>query len=135
MGSRARSVQSRLNFERPRKDIPINHRVQRRGMSREYFPDFIRLKLDVPRNLFLQLKSAKMKLQLIATLLAAAALVHVARAHMSITFPPARFPNYDFLDNVRTGGPCGVPGEKGCRGSMVPWGTPLIFKYYSACCR
>ena len=29
--------------------------------------------------------------------------------HVSLTFPPARQPSYDFLDNVRTGGPCGVP--------------------------
>ena len=54
-----------------------------------------------------------MQLQAVATLLMAIALsFHAAHAHMSITFPPARFPNYDFLDNVRTGGPCGVPGKK-----------------------
>ena len=47
----------------------------------------------------------------ISTLLVAI-LAHTAHAHISLTFPPARFPNYDFLDNVRTGGPCGVPGKK-----------------------
>jgi len=30
-------------------------------------------------------------------------------AHFALTYPPARYPDYDFLDNVRTGGPCGVP--------------------------
>ena len=41
-------------------------------------------------------------------------LVHLlspASAHVSLTFPPARSPNYDFLDNIRTGGPCGIPRE------------------------
>ena len=47
----------------------------------------------------------------------AAVLFQVAHAHISLTFPPARLPNYDFLDNVRTGGPCGVPGES----LMQPW--------------
>ena len=32
-------------------------------------------------------------------------------AHVSLVYPPARTPTYDFLDNVRTGGPCGVPCE------------------------
>jgi len=39
------------------------------------------------------------------------AFVHVSYAHVRLTFPPARQPDYDFLDNVRTGGPCGVPGK------------------------
>lgn len=38
------------------------------------------------------------------------ALVSLGHCHVSLTFPPARMPDYDFLDNVRTGGPCGVPG-------------------------
>lgn len=40
--------------------------------------------------------------------------IRTGGAHVSLTFPPARLPNYDFLDNVRTGGPCGVPGERDC---------------------
>ncbi len=32
-------------------------------------------------------------------------------AHVVLTFPPARYPQYDYLDNYRTGGPCGVPGR------------------------
>ena len=36
-------------------------------------------------------------------------LLSLCHCHVSLTFPPARRPAYDFLDNVRTGGPCGVP--------------------------
>ena len=36
-------------------------------------------------------------------------LLSLGHCHVSLTFPPARRPAYDFLDNVRTGGPCGVP--------------------------
>ena len=32
-------------------------------------------------------------------------------AHVLLTYPPARYPQYDYLDNYRTGGPCGVPGR------------------------
>ena len=31
-------------------------------------------------------------------------------AHVVLTYPPARYPQYDYLDNYRNGGPCGVPG-------------------------
>ena len=37
--------------------------------------------------------------------------LQLCSAHVRLTFPPARQPDYDFLDNVRTGGPCGVPGK------------------------
>lgn len=30
-------------------------------------------------------------------------------AHVALTFPPARTYDLDFLDNVRTKGPCGMP--------------------------
>jgi hypothetical protein len=36
-------------------------------------------------------------------------LLPLCKAHMSLIFPPPRLPAYDFLDNVRTQGPCGVP--------------------------
>ena len=39
----------------------------------------------------------------------AVAVLQFCSAHVRLTYPPARLPNYDFLDNVRTGGPCGVP--------------------------
>ena len=39
-------------------------------------------------------------------------LLGIGSAHFALTYPPARFPDYDFLDNVRTGGPCGVPNGK-----------------------
>lgn len=29
--------------------------------------------------------------------------------HIRLTYPPARYPALDFLDTVRTTGPCGVP--------------------------
>lgn len=44
-------------------------------------------------------------------LFAVAALSQLVSSHVSLTFPPARYPDYDFLDNVRTGGPCGVPNS------------------------
>jgi hypothetical protein len=33
-----------------------------------------------------------------------------SHAHVLLTYPPARHPRYDYLDNYRTGGPCGVEG-------------------------
>lgn len=33
-------------------------------------------------------------------------------AHVSLTFPPARKFDLDFLDNSRTKGPCGMPKGK-----------------------
>ena len=44
----------------------------------------------------------------LAFLLICCAVIKVGTAHFSLTYPKARFPDYDFLDNVRTGGPCGV---------------------------
>ena len=35
-----------------------------------------------------------------------------ALAHVSLTFPPARNYPLDFLDSVRTKGPCGMPKGK-----------------------
>lgn len=36
----------------------------------------------------------------------------VARAHVALTYPPARHYDLDFLDNARTKGPCGMPKGK-----------------------
>lgn len=36
-------------------------------------------------------------------------LIQACTAHVSLVFPPSRKPTYDFLDNIRTGGPCGLP--------------------------
>ena len=44
----------------------------------------------------------------LAFLFVCCAVIKVGTAHFSLTYPKARFPDYDFLDNVRTGGPCGV---------------------------
>ena len=57
----------------------------------------------------------KMQVRVLSILLGAVLLLQSSRvhAHVRLTFPPARFPDYDFLDNVRTGGPCGIPGK--CR--------------------
>lgn len=33
-----------------------------------------------------------------------------SHAHVVLIYPPARYPQYDYLDNYRNGGPCGVPG-------------------------
>ncbi len=40
------------------------------------------------------------------------ALAHSALAHVRLTFPPARDLDLDFLDNVRTKPPCGMPKGK-----------------------
>ena len=40
-------------------------------------------------------------------------LVQDIHAHVVLTYPPARYPQYDYLDNYRSGGPCGVPGRVG----------------------
>ena len=53
---------------------------------------------------------SKMQERALLILLGVALLLQCSYAHVRLTFPPARFPDYDFLDNVRTGGPCGVPG-------------------------
>ena len=37
-------------------------------------------------------------------------------AHIRLTFPPARKYQFDFLDNVRTPGPCGMPSGETCYG-------------------
>ena len=53
--------------------------------------------------------SDAMKALLFAVLAAVA--LQQCSGHIRLTWPPARFPDYDFLDNVRTGGPCGIPGK------------------------
>ncbi len=52
-----------------------------------------------------------MYFSIISTCMLLFAAIQVSHGHVRLTFPPARFPDYDFLDNVRTGGPCGVPGK------------------------
>ena len=41
----------------------------------------------------------------------------MSRAHVALTFPPARQPALDFLDSGRTPPPCGVP--KGTKRSYI----------------
>uniref|UniRef100_A0AC35TQZ5 EGF-like domain-containing protein n=1 Tax=Rhabditophanes sp. KR3021 TaxID=114890 RepID=A0AC35TQZ5_9BILA len=36
----------------------------------------------------------------------------VVQAHISLIFPPPRFPPFDYLDNQKTIGPCGIPKPK-----------------------
>lgn len=43
--------------------------------------------------------------------------INVINGHVSLTFPPARKYDLDFLDNSRTKGPCGMP--KGKRRSFI----------------
>ncbi|XP_006819112.1 uncharacterized protein LOC102801088 [Saccoglossus kowalevskii] len=47
------------------------------------------------------------------SLLFLAVVVALSRAHVRITFPVARQPDFDFLDNIRTQGPCGVMRSDG----------------------
>ena len=48
--------------------------------------------------------------RLAVVLLALFLVVHpdMSHAHVVLTYPPARYPQYDYLDNYRNGGPCGV---------------------------
>lgn len=48
-------------------------------------------------------------MKLAVILIVICSVVHFSSAHFSLTYPIARYPDYDFLDNIRTGGPCGVP--------------------------
>lgn len=53
-----------------------------------------------------------MQLTLLSTVLATLLLVQDVHAHVQLTYPPARYPQYDYIDNYRKGGPCGVAGKK-----------------------
>lgn len=57
------------------------------------------------------LRGRAMGLKAITAALAALLLLQAVQAHVVITYPPARNPRYDYLDNYRTGGPCGVAGN------------------------
>ena len=53
-------------------------------------------------------------------------LVDQALGHVSLTFPPARKYDLDFLDNSRTKGPCGMPkGESNCSLTRDGMGSSL----------
>ena len=50
----------------------------------------------------------------LALAVAVAQLVSVSEGHVALTFPAARRFDLDFLDNLRTKAPCGMPkGKKG----------------------
>jgi len=48
-----------------------------------------------------------MKNQMFVTLLIASLQIGTSYSHVALTYPIARRVDYDFLDNVRTPGPCG----------------------------
>uniref|UniRef100_A0A914XNI3 Uncharacterized protein n=1 Tax=Plectus sambesii TaxID=2011161 RepID=A0A914XNI3_9BILA len=45
-------------------------------------------------------------------------------AHVALTFPPARYPPLDFLDNARTTPPCGVPRPQAATFTTLYTNTP-----------
>lgn len=47
--------------------------------------------------------------------------VDIARAHVALTYPPARHYDLDFLDNSRTKGPCGMPKGECLLVSKLVW--------------
>ena len=53
----------------------------------------------------------------------------IVRGHVSLTFPPARYPALDFRDSVRTKAPCGV--DKSPNGREIV-SFSLFFTYTSA---
>lgn len=58
---------------------------------------------------------------LAVVVIATATLLQLGDAHFALTYPRARYPDYDFLDNIRTGGPCGVPN---CKFGEPPYSVP-----------
>lgn len=50
--------------------------------------------------------------KLLSLLLLLTTVVYTIKAHVALTFPPARSYDLDFLDNSRTPGPCGMPKGK-----------------------
>ena len=56
-------------------------------------------------------REEEMQLTTATAALAVLLLVQAVDAHVLLTFPPARYPQYDYLDNYRKGGPCGVAGK------------------------
>ncbi len=52
-----------------------------------------------------------MQLTTLTAAFATLLLVQAVHAHVLLTYPPARYPQYDYLDNYRKGGPCGVAGK------------------------
>jgi len=54
----------------------------------------------------------------------------LARAHVSLTFPPARNFDLDFLDSARTKAPCGMP--KGTERTMLKAGTSVNITWHLA---
>ena len=80
-------------------------------------------------------KKLRHAMKVVLLLSAILVLAFPCHGHVRLTFPPARYPAYDFLDNVRTQGPCGVPSKSTARRrkqepgkSMLPE-LPLI-----SCC-
>jgi len=57
------------------------------------------------------------------TVLAVLGVPLAVHAHVSLTWPPARNYDLDFLDNFRTRAPCGMP--KGEKETQIPAGTTL----------
>ncbi|CAD6194044.1 unnamed protein product [Caenorhabditis auriculariae] len=61
-----------------------------------------------------------------------AVLVTTVTAHLSLTFPPARFPPLDFLDTVHTFSPCGVPKSSRAQYTSIELGKPYNITWTSA---
>ena len=55
----------------------------------------------------------------------AAQLVSVSDGHVALTFPAARRFDLDFLDNLRTKAPCGMPKGKGGRTDSIAL-SPIV---------
>lgn len=49
------------------------------------------------------------KCLLLTLVLIASSCIPLISSHVALTYPPARKYDFDFLDNSRTKGPCGMP--------------------------
>lgn len=59
-------------------------------------------------------RTTKVDVVLLSTLIAILFISwHSCVAHVALTYPFARKYDLDFLDNIRTPGPCGMPKGKG----------------------
>ena len=68
----------------------------------------------------------KQSMKLAVILIVICSVVQFSSAHFSLTYPIARYPDYDFLDNIRTGGPCGVPNGTWSALSAAPFRRPAV---------
>ena len=77
--------------------------VKKKSVSKE-----LKTRVKLKTKMTMQFSTTKV-CYLLSTLLSLTTLFDVAKCHVGLSFPPARKYDLDFLDNVRTKPPCGMP--------------------------